>query len=111
MPKFDLVSQFQPTGDQPQAIASLVDGLNRGDKHQTLLGATGTGKTFVVSHVIEQVQKPTLVIAHNKTLAAQLFGEFKQFFPENAVESFLERKFGYGYGSGYYHYSSYGYDR
>jgi len=89
MPKFDLVSQFQPTGDQPQAIASLVDGIERGDEHQTLLGATGTGKTFVVSHVIEQVQKPTLVIAHNKTLAAQLYSEFSDFFPHNAVEYFV----------------------
>ena len=89
MPRFDLVSQFQPTGDQPQAIASLVDGIHEGYEHQTLLGATGTGKTYVVSKVIEEVQKPTLVIAHNKTLAAQLYSEFSDFFPHNAVEYFV----------------------
>lgn len=89
MPKFELVSQFQPTGDQPQAIASLVEGIREGYEHQTLLGATGTGKTYVVSKVIEQVQKPTLVIAHNKTLAAQLYSEFREFFPHNAVEYFV----------------------
>jgi excinuclease ABC subunit B len=89
MPKFDLISQFQPTGDQPQAIDSLVDGLRAGHKHQTLLGATGTGKTYVVSKVIEEVQKPTLVIAHNKTLAAQLYSELSDFFPHNAVEYFV----------------------
>ncbi|MGD2164338.1 MAG: excinuclease ABC subunit UvrB [Anaerolineae bacterium] len=89
MPKFDLDSQFQPTGDQPQAIASLVEGIREGYEHQTLLGATGTGKTYVVSKVIEEVQKPTLVIAHNKTLAAQLYSEFSDFFPHNAVEYFV----------------------
>ncbi len=89
MPKFKLVSEFQPTTDQPQAIDSLVRGLREGHPHQTLLGATGTGKTFVVSHVIERVQKPTLVIAHNKTLAAQLYSEFREFFPHNAVEYFV----------------------
>ena len=89
MPRFDLVSHFQPTGDQPQAIASLVRGLRDGYEHQTLLGATGTGKTFVVSHVIQQVQRPALVIAHNKTLAAQLYSEFSDFFPRNAVEYFV----------------------
>jgi len=89
MPRFDLVSQFQPTGDQPQAIASLVRGIHEGYQHQTLLGATGTGKTYVVSKVIEEVQKPTLVIAHNKTLAAQLYSEFSDFFPHNAVEYFV----------------------
>jgi excinuclease ABC subunit B len=89
MPKFQLVSDFQPTGDQPEAIAALVEGLERGHKHQTLLGATGTGKTYVVSQVIERVQKPTLVLAHNKTLAAQLYAEFREFFPHNAVEYFV----------------------
>ena len=89
MPRFQLVSPFQPTGDQPQAIEKLVQGLRAGMKHQTLLGATGTGKTYVVSCVIEQVQKPTLVLAHNKTLAAQLYAEFREFFPHNAVEYFV----------------------
>ncbi len=89
MPRFDLVSEFQPTTDQPQAIDALVEGLRAEHKHQTLLGATGTGKTFVVSHVIERVQRPTLVIAHNKTLAAQLYSEFREFFPHNAVEYFV----------------------
>ena len=87
--QFDLVSDFDPTGDQPGAIRELVEGLRRGDKHQTLLGATGTGKTFTVSNVIEEVNKPTLVMSHNKTLAAQLYGELKQFFPDNAVEYFI----------------------
>ncbi len=89
MPEFQLVSNFQPTGDQPQAIAALVDGLEKGYKHQTLLGATGTGKTYVVSKVIEQIQKPTLVLVHNKTLAAQLYAEYRDFFPNNAVEYFV----------------------
>ncbi len=89
MPRFELVSAFQPTTDQPHAIDSLVEGLRAGHEHQTLLGATGTGKTFVVSHVIERVQRPTLVIAHNKTLAAQLYSEFSEFFPHNAVEYFV----------------------
>ncbi|CAN5752683.1 hypothetical protein BH23CHL8_BH23CHL8_13150 [soil metagenome] len=89
MPDFKLVAPFQPTGDQPQAIEKLVDGVGRGMKHQVLLGATGTGKTFAVSKVIEQVGKPTLVLAHNKTLAAQLYSEFRDFFPENAVEYFV----------------------
>jgi len=89
MPRFQLVSDFQPTGDQPEAIAALVEGLRKGYRHQTLLGATGTGKTYVVSKVIEQVQRPTLVIAHNKTLAAQLYAEFREFFPHNAVEYFV----------------------
>jgi len=87
--RFRLISDFQPTGDQPEAIAKLVEGINKGYRHQTLLGATGTGKTYVVSKVIEQVQKPTLVIAHNKTLAAQLYAEFREFFPHNAVEYFV----------------------
>lgn len=87
--KFKLKSDYQPTGDQPQAIESLVRGLNRGDKEQTLLGVTGSGKTFTMANVIEQVNKPTLVLAHNKILAAQLCSEFKEFFPENAVEYFV----------------------
>jgi len=89
MPEFQLVSDFEPTGDQPEAIAQLVDGLKKGHKHQTLLGATGTGKTYVVSQVIQQLQKPTLVLTHNKTLAAQLYAEFRDFFPHNAVEYFV----------------------
>ncbi|MCG6795773.1 excinuclease ABC subunit UvrB [Geobacillus sp. YHL] len=87
--RFQLVSPYEPQGDQPQAIAKLVDGLRRGVKHQTLLGATGTGKTFTISNVIAQVNKPTLVIAHNKTLAGQLYSELKEFFPHNAVEYFV----------------------
>jgi len=89
MPEFQLVSSFEPTGDQPEAIAKLVEGFRRGYKHQTLLGVTGSGKTFVMAHVIAQLQRPTLVIAHNKTLAAQLYSEFKEFFPYNAVEYFV----------------------
>ncbi len=89
MPRFQLVSEFRPTGDQPEAIAALVEGIRKGHKHQTLLGATGTGKTYVVSKVIEKVQKPALVLAHNKTLAAQLYAEFREFFPHNAVEYFV----------------------
>ncbi len=89
MPDFNLHSLYQPTGDQPQAIEELVAGLERGDEHQVLLGATGTGKTFTIANVIDQVQRPTLVMAHNKTLAAQLYAEFKEFFPENAVEYFV----------------------
>jgi len=89
MPRFQIVSDFQPTGDQPEAIAALVEGIREGHEHQTLLGATGTGKTYVVSKVIEKVQKPTLVLAHNKTLAAQLYAEFREFFPHNAVEYFV----------------------
>jgi len=89
MPSFELHSDFKPTGDQPQAIEKLVAGLQRGDKHQVLLGATGTGKTFTVASIVAQVQKPTLVMAHNKTLAAQLYAEFKDFFPNNAVEYFV----------------------
>jgi excinuclease ABC subunit B len=89
MDRFKLVSEFQPKGDQPQAIAQLIDGITNGKKHQTLLGATGTGKTFTIAQVIAQVNKPTLIIAHNKTLAAQLCSEFKEFFPENAVGYFV----------------------
>ncbi len=87
--RFQLVSDFQPTGDQPRAITELVAGLRGGEKYQTLLGVTGSGKTFTASHVIQQINKPTLVLAHNKTLAAQLYGEFKAFFPQNAVEFFI----------------------
>jgi len=89
MPEFKLVSPFQPTGDQPTAIAKLVEGIQRGDRFQTLLGATGTGKTFVMAEIIARVQKSTLVLAHNKTLAAQLYAEFREFFPHNAVEYFV----------------------
>jgi len=88
-PRFTLSSSYKPTGDQPKAIAELVNGINGGEKHQTLLGVTGSGKTFTVANVIEHVQKPTLVIAHNKTLAAQLYKEFREFFPQNAVEYFV----------------------
>jgi len=87
--KFKLHAEFQPTGDQPQAIEALVKGFREGNQFQTLLGVTGSGKTFTMANVIEQLQKPTLVIAHNKTLAAQLYGEFKEMFPENAVEYFV----------------------
>lgn len=87
--QFKLHSEYQPTGDQPQAIEKLVDGIQIGEKYQTLLGVTGSGKTFTVANVVQQVQKPTLVLAHNKTLAAQLFMEFKEFFPDNAVEYFV----------------------
>ncbi|TDI78806.1 MAG: excinuclease ABC subunit UvrB [Bacteroidetes bacterium] len=87
--KFELISEFKPTGDQPEAIELLVNALNAEEKYQTLLGVTGSGKTFTVANVIEQVQKPTLVLVHNKTLAAQLYNEFKQFFPKNAVEYFV----------------------
>lgn len=87
--RFKISSQFEPTGDQPQAINSLAQGITAGDKYQTLLGVTGSGKTFTIANVIEKVQRPTLVLAHNKTLAAQLYSEFKQFFPNNAVEYFV----------------------
>ena len=87
--KFKLVSDYRPLGDQPKAIRSLVDGIRSGMREQTLLGVTGSGKTFTIANVIEEVQKPTLVISHNKTLAAQLYEEFREFFPENAVEYFV----------------------
>ena len=87
--RFHLHSEYKPTGDQPQAIEALVTGFKEGNQFQTLLGVTGSGKTFTMANVIEQLNKPTLVIAHNKTLAAQLYGEFKEFFPENAVEYFV----------------------
>ena len=89
MGEFKIVSDYKPTGDQPQAIDALVEGLNKNEKFQTLLGVTGSGKTFTMANVIERVQKPTLVLAHNKTLAAQLCSEFKEFFPENSVEYFV----------------------
>jgi excinuclease ABC subunit B len=86
---FKLVSDYQPTGDQPEAIRQLVDSINAGNREQTLLGVTGSGKTFTMANIIAQVNRPTLVLAHNKTLAAQLCSEFKEFFPENAVEYFV----------------------
>ena len=86
---FKLHSEYKPTGDQPQAIETLVKGFQEGNQFQTLLGVTGSGKTFTMANVIEQLQKPTLIIAHNKTLAAQLYSEMKEFFPENAVEYFV----------------------
>ncbi|MFL2575236.1 MAG: excinuclease ABC subunit UvrB [Flavobacteriales bacterium] len=87
--KFDIVSDFHPTGDQPEAISQLVEGINENEEYQTLLGVTGSGKTFTIANVISEVNRPTLVLSHNKTLAAQLFSEFKQFFPNNAVEYFV----------------------
>ena len=87
--KFKIDSEFNPTGDQPEAIKQLSEGILSNEKYQTLLGVTGSGKTFTVANVIEKVQRPTLVLAHNKTLAAQLYSEFKQFFPNNAVEYFV----------------------
>ena len=89
MADFNLVSDFKPAGDQAQAIDALVQGIENKEKHQTLLGITGSGKTFTMANVIQKVQKPTLIISHNKTLAAQLFGEFKALFPDNAVELFI----------------------
>jgi len=89
MPEFELISDFVPTGDQPQAIAKLVEGLRVGDRHQTLMGVTGSGKTYVMAKIIEAVQRPTIVMAHNKTLAAQLYTEFREFFPQNAVHYFV----------------------
>ena len=89
MPKFELVSKYQPTGDQPQAIKQLVDGLKKGEREQTLLGVTGSGKTFTMANIIQSVQKPTLILAHNKTLAAQLYSEFREFFPKNEVHYFV----------------------
>ncbi|MFW5691517.1 MAG: excinuclease ABC subunit UvrB [Chloroflexota bacterium] len=89
MPPFELVSEFRPTGDQPKAIEQLVEGVLQGHRDQTLLGATGTGKTFTIAHAVQHLQRPTLVLAHNKTLAAQLYAEFKEFFPRNAVEYFV----------------------
>ena len=89
MDKFVLHSNYKPTGDQPEAIDKLVEGLNNGDKEQVLLGVTGSGKTFTMANIIERVNRSTLVLAHNKTLAAQLCSEFREFFPQNAVEYFV----------------------
>ena len=86
---FKLVSDYKPTGDQPEAIEQLVSSLQNHCRHNTLLGVTGSGKTFTMANVIAQLNKPTLILSHNKTLAAQLYGEFKNFFPENAVEYFV----------------------
>ena len=86
---FKLVSNYKPSGDQPEAIKELVDGINEGKKNQVLLGATGTGKTFTIANIIEKTNKPTLILAHNKTLAGQLYAEFKELFPENKVEYFV----------------------
>ena len=87
--KFTLVGDFKPAGDQPQAITSLMDGINNGLMHQVLLGVTGSGKTFTIANIVEQTQRPTLILAPNKTLAAQLYGEMKTFFPHNAIEYFV----------------------
>ena len=92
MDKFILHSEYKPTGDQPQAIEALVKGFQEGNQAQTLLGVTGSGKTFTMANVIQALNKPTLIIAHNKTLAVQLYGEFKEFFPENAVEYFVSQQ-------------------
>jgi len=89
MNQFVLKSEYKPTGDQPQAIEKLVQGFKEGNQCQTLLGVTGSGKTFTMANVIEQLNRPTLVIAHNKTLAAQLYSEFREMFPDNAVEYFV----------------------
>lgn len=86
---FKLVSKYKPSGDQPQAIKELVEGIKKGKKRQVLLGATGTGKTFTMANVIQEINKPTLILAHNKTLAGQLYSEFKELFPENHVEYFV----------------------
>ena len=86
---FELHSEFKPTGDQPEAIKYLVNGINEGKKFQTLLGVTGSGKTFTMANIIKETQKPTLVLAHNKTLAGQLYSEFKELFPHNRVEFFV----------------------
>src|SRR5262245_7782776 len=89
MPPFQVISSYEPKGDQPQAIEALAKGVKQNQRYQTLLGVTGSGKTFTMAKVVETVQKPTLVISHNKTLAAQLYGELKNFFPQNAVEFFI----------------------
>jgi len=86
---FKITSTYQPTGDQPEAIRQLVRGIYQNERSQVLLGVTGSGKTFTMANVIQQVQKPTLILTHNKTLTAQLYGEFKEFFPDNAVEYFV----------------------
>ncbi len=89
MPKFEVSSKFSPAGDQPKAIALLADGVRAGHDYQTLLGVTGSGKTMTMAHVIQETQKPALILAHNKTLAAQLCNEFREFYPNNAVEYFI----------------------
>ncbi len=89
MPDFQIVADIRPTGDQPQAIEELTEGLQDGKRYQTLLGVTGSGKTFTMANVVERVNRPTIVLAHNKTLAAQLYAEFKEFFPHNAIEYFV----------------------
>ena len=89
MTEFNLQTRFEPAGDQPTAIKQLVEGLEAGLSHQTLLGVTGSGKTFTIANVIQQMQRPTIIMAPNKTLAAQLYGEFREFFPHNAVEYFV----------------------
>jgi excinuclease ABC subunit B len=86
---FELVSPYQPSGDQPEAIRQLTEGILNGERYQTLLGVTGSGKTYTMANVIQNVQRPTLVLTHNKTLVAQLYGEFRQFFPNNAIEYFV----------------------
>ena len=86
---FEVISDFEPAGDQPEAIRQLVEGIESGLAHQTLLGVTGSGKTFTIANVIAKINRPTMIMAHNKTLAAQLYGEFKEFFPNNAVEYFV----------------------
>src|SRR6056297_402654 len=87
--EYNITSKYKPTGDQPEAIQQLSEGIQRGDRFQTLMGVTGSGKTFTIANMIQNVSKPVLVLSHNKTLAAQLYGEFKEFFPENAVEYFV----------------------
>ena len=89
MPEFKIVADFRATGDQPQAVDSLVEGIERSDRYHTLMGVTGSGKTFTMANIVERLQRPALVIAHNKTLAAQLATEFKEFFPHNALEYFV----------------------
>ena len=89
MDHFELVSEYKPTGDQPEAIEKLVKGFQEGNQFETLLGVTGSGKTFTMANVIQQLNKPTLILAHNKTLAAQLYGEMKEFFPNNAWKYFV----------------------
>ena len=89
MERFELVSPFKPMGDQPEAIKELCDGVNKGFKEQTLLGVTGSGKTFTMANIIAELNRPTLILAHNKTLAAQLCSEFREFFPNNALEYFV----------------------
>jgi len=86
---FELISNYRPTGDQPEAIQQLTEGIREGVPFQTLLGVTGSGKTFTIANVVQKIQHPTLVLSHNKTLAAQLYGEFKSFFPNNAVEYYV----------------------